>query len=200
MVTDGQFQQKAMQVSWCLYPWDIQPDTSPYAQPTVVELVNPQVEGARLIIKLVEAGKGRIAVWGAYPEGFRPLPEQCPRITVAAERNARSIADDITRRFLPLYLPLFEKAAEQARAFAASQARCNRAIDELADTLGVAARRYCDLNQYGEVRHYGRKLGVVIAQPYDFERDGGVTVKLEISRVPLDTALAICRLVKPAME
>jgi hypothetical protein len=50
------------------------------------------------------------------------------------------------------------------------------------------------------VCHYGRRLGLVIAQPYDFERDGGVTVKLELSRVPLDTALAICRLVRPVME
>ena len=155
-------------------------------------LVHPNVPGAEIYF-VVEGGR-RIRVSGTFPRDFYPRYEVRPRITVSAERSAKSIAGDVARRFLPRYTVLYDEMEAQATAWAQCLEARNQALDELAGTLGVRVSRHHEDRQDGQILRYGRdhaRLVVTTSGSTEI-----VTVDLELSRLPLDVALRVCEMLR----
>jgi hypothetical protein len=76
-----------------------------------------EADGASFYAYLQTHPKPHAHVKGNYIEGIhiKTYGEQDPSINVSATRTPQSIANDITRRFLPGYLPVYEKELEQKR-------------------------------------------------------------------------------------
>lgn len=187
------FHTKVQQIAAHLYPWRMQ---SEHSGESWVALVHPHIDGAQVSLRLCD--RGRIAVSGAFPKDFYPRDEQRPRITVSVDRGARSIAEDIMRRFLPAYIRLFGEMAAHAQAWAAAITEQNGVLDEVAVALGVEVHRYYDEHQEGEIYAYG--CGSSRARVQTSHLGGEVTVSLDIDRVPVDLALEVSRLLRPMFD
>jgi len=182
-------QRKVAEVARFLVPWT--PKRGERVDRGAV-LVHPNVPGAE--VYFVGEGGRRIRVSGTFPRDFYPRYEVRPRITVSAERSAKSIASDVARRFLPRYTALYDEMEAQATAWAQCLEARNRALDELAAALGVRVSRHYEDRQDGQILHYGRDHARLVVTT-----SGGteaVTVDLELSRLPFDVALRVCAVVK----
>jgi hypothetical protein len=118
----------------------------------------------------VRLQKNRLEITGIYPRGPRgkyhsasswgalPYDAQDPRITVSATRSAATIASEISRRLLPVYLELFIRCLQKKRELEEYEAKKQSAIERYAEILGTevrtdTARLYAhDGNIYGNVR------------------------------------------------
>ena len=84
---------------------------------------------------------GRLSIAGEWPKNFENwyfYPRQDrPAITVSADRSPASIAADIARRFLPGYLPEYQKQAKQREDIIASTAAARTLAHELASMVGT---------------------------------------------------------------
>ena len=179
------FQQKVQKIATYLPPWEFSPE---HLGASSALLGHPEIADAHLYFRTYTPG--RIAVSGGFPRDFYPLPERRPRITVSAERSARSIAEDVLRRFLPAYIPLFEEMEARAQAYAEGVAQKNVALDELAGLMSTGVHRYHDAHTEGEIYHYGPDSSRIRARTSVGDR--GITVDLDLSRLPLGVARQIC--------
>lgn len=67
----------------------------------------------RLFLSNTWASKGRLYISGDVPQNAQiPYGEVRPSITVASTKSSQQIANDITRRLLPEYLPFLEKVLD----------------------------------------------------------------------------------------
>lgn len=90
-----------------------------------------RADGASVYLSI---DKGRITVGGIYPTGGHVL-HRPKDISVAVTRGAVAIAQEITRRFLPAYLPVYQRACEQAEATKVFEAGRRQALEALATIL-----------------------------------------------------------------
>lgn len=92
--------------------------------------------GARIFIR-TDGDGDRLRVTGEYPGDHLPWGTDKPYITIAARRGADAIAKNIQRRFLPQYLPMFEKNMVMKVADERFQAQEEAAHESLREILGA---------------------------------------------------------------
>lgn len=143
--------------------------------------------------------KPRLNITGQWPKSigdgrgrhsFYPYQDQ-PHITVAFGRGAQAIAKDISRRFLPKYLPMWEQMVEQRASY----------MDENKREQEVLAR----LAAAGGVTHKGTAVRIWERCKIDDPRATATvsfcpdkhnpTVDLKLENIPVSTAETIMALV-----
>ena len=95
-------------------------------------------DGAEITLRRQD---GRLRVFGSYPSTVY-VHEPQPSITLAADRPPRTIAAEITRRFLPGYDATYTKASQQAQELEHNRAYEIATCTELAQALGATFRPY----------------------------------------------------------
>ena len=89
------------------------------------------------------APPGKVSFLGLWPDredgthGWRSTPH--PRVACSEKRSPKSIAGDVTRRLLPVYLPAWRQALSDVRHADASKREARLAGARLAATLGPGA-------------------------------------------------------------
>jgi hypothetical protein len=133
----------------------------------------------------LERNSGRLAVLGGFPtpeDGCSFVQaDKRPKITVAEGRSAKAIAEDIARRFLPVYLPLYARAVVLRDEHRQAEARRQEELHLLAEAAGGTI-------MHNGVRWYGRYDGKVEV------RHGGYA-KIEVDAT-VEIALKIIKLLK----
>ncbi len=152
---------------------------------TTARLVGP--DGARIHIRVSTYDYrpddgSRLEISGSYPHHPRygSFSREYPSITVAASKEPQVIARDIQRRFLPKYLPLYQKARQAEQDYVDGLARQGAVIQQLADVMGSKTGQSCvylpsTLSCYGRIEVY----------------EGGDAVKIELGSVPVKLAIEI---------
>jgi hypothetical protein len=89
---------------------------------------------------------GKIEVDGHWPrdnknEWHAPQPKDRPSVTVSLARDAEAIAKDISRRFIPLYLPLIEREIQRRDSY-------NIHNDKTAETKAELERIFKGVNSH----------------------------------------------------
>jgi hypothetical protein len=136
----------------------------------------------------------RIAVHGIYPQEFYRW-EESPRITCSATRAPESIAGDIMRRFLPDYYQISEGALRQRYRQRRSDRLKRAALDRLAKMLNAQilhadTNNPCVYSLPGDARRYR-----IRAYPHEVGTSAEeVTVNLELDRISMEDAVAICKI------
>jgi hypothetical protein len=140
---------------------------------------------------------GRIEIGGVYPvtaDGKHLYPSQVygtatPGITVSTTRTSKAIAAEITRRFLPAYLPVYDKLAERAAGADAYTVQTAATLAQL--QAGVPGSRAGSRDHSATLYLYDNRAYSVTAQ--------GKDVRIEAFSCPADVAIAVLRLLtKPA--
>jgi hypothetical protein len=151
-----------------------------------IRIVNDK--GAGMYVELSRrTDPPRLVIHGRYFPSHCPESRDRPRITVSSARSVAAIAADIQRRFIPHYLEAFARVCERQRR-AEERERQEAVIRaELAATLGEEVSGYRVIS-YRRDRGDGCTYGRVEVS--------GDQVKLDIFGVPVDTARAICRLLR----
>ena len=146
---------------------------------------------------------GRLAIIGLWPDPIRdtrgthtfyPYKDR-PRITVAFGRGAQAIAKDITRRFLPKYLPMWEQAVQRRDAYKNESKREQEFLDRLAAAGGAKATHEAG---QPEVRIWqrGRFDEPQATATVSFYPDAdNPTVELKLENIPVTSAETILALV-----
>lgn len=136
----------------------------------------------------------RLEISGSYPHhpgygSFAPRND-CPRITVSAAKPPHKIANDLRKRFLPHYMPLYADALEGVARYEQSERLQESAAQQLAQIMG------------SEVGTNGR-----VYRPSHFEgyghievQHGGDKVNFKLSSIPLDLALQIAMILGEAQS
>lgn len=128
---------------WALKPEPPDPGESEYeakARRTRAELTN--ADGARIYLRY-DTYKKRVHVGCTLPDdghGNRfgpPYGKQVPSITVSPMKTAEAVANDIRRRVLPEYLPMYAEAAEKKRNWVAMVNDDAAFAARLGEALGV---------------------------------------------------------------
>lgn len=148
---------------WALVnPWTEFEGRSPH--------IRKGADGPEFYLNDTWSGKGRIHVGANYPkdsEGREQRPyfsaysengTASPSITFADTKSPQAAAKDITRRFLPLFVPLWEKQAFMVKSnaeYAARKANFAHVVAQLLD--GEVAK---DLNNLAVVRLGYRESGI----------------------------------------
>jgi hypothetical protein len=138
---------------------------------------------------------GRIEVSGVWPstaDGRTTYPSQCygmtsPGITVSAERPIKTLAAEIIRRFLPAYLPVYDKLAERAAGaddYAAKTKRTAAALLAALPGARAGARNHDDATVWLHDNH----AHSVTAQ--------GDSVRFEAFSCPADVAIKVLQLLR----
>ena len=130
---------------------------------------------------------GRLTISGIWPTDARGYPHtpQYPygeSITVSLDKSPEQIARDLTRRFLPAYLPLWEEQKRKAKdsdKYVAEKARALARID-------AALPESCRYVQGG--------LSVWVGEVET------KTVTLKLTWLPFDLAEQICHLLRSYAE
>lgn len=147
-------------------------------------------------------GDGKVEVSGGYADRNKPvyLPHrdgaewQRPRINVSPTRPAKTIANDIRRRFLPAYEEVRAYVAERVEQANTAQAEQAVSIKSMADALGVEApqRREFDTEPPSSVRFMADVWG-------DFRANhDGSSYTIDLHSVPAELAEQIARLISSA--
>ncbi|MBU0491790.1 MAG: hypothetical protein KKA73_06455 [Chloroflexi bacterium] len=114
--------------------WGVRPPTAD--DPYSIEIDGPAGAG----IHIGQDHTGRLVITGCWPPSygtwyFHPR-EGAPTITVRADRGPLAIAGEISRRFLPAYLPLYAQQVQDRIATIAREAATESLADELARLSG----------------------------------------------------------------
>lgn len=115
---------------------------------------------------------------------FRSLSDNDPEITVSAAKTPAAIAQDITRRFLPAYLPRYAATVQRA-AYWQAAVETDQSVEQQLDQIdGVTM---------SDRRHGGDPRGSVKVGPcqYDDLRVTGGKVELKLSRLTVAQVAAI---------
>ena len=156
-------------------------------------------DGSAVTLHLVTYPKTRLAISGIFPRDGQNGGDYGPsghgtdqRVTihVGAERPAKAVAGEITRRLLPAYLPQYAKALERKAADEEGRARADALADRLASVLG---EKISDPHRNGE-----RCVRLYRGEWYGDVRIGhGGSVKIELSSLPAVIAERICAVLRP---
>ena len=154
-------------------------------------------DGSAVTLHLVTYPKTRLAISGVFPRGdggdYGPSGygnDQRVTIHVGADRPAKAVAGEITRRLLPTYLPQYAKALERKAADEEGRARADALADRLASVLG---EKISDPHRNGE-----RCVRLYRGEWYGDVRIGhGGSVKIELSSLPAVIAERICAVLRP---
>ena len=135
--------------------------------------------------------RGRLSVSGNYPRGrngdwYGPHQDR-PRITVAADRPAASIAQEIARRLLPQYLPQYQEAVARKAKTEALSARASAIAGDVAALLGVRLR---DDGHGDAIKVYGERVDVTVHRYGSLK----IEVRLESTDAGTATALSVLRI------
>jgi hypothetical protein len=127
--------------------WTFKPMDEPY--PTQY-ITGPNEAELAIRIETYGSRKGRIEVHGNFHIGHNrefidvrewnhSTSERCklPEISVAGNRGAAAIAKEITRRFLPEYLPLLQKAIDKRDAANSYEDKCRKNLTLLAGIVNA---------------------------------------------------------------
>jgi len=92
----------------------------------------------------IHNNRGRLSIHGAWPKGadghhYYPH-DRSAEITCAVARPPASIARDIERRLLPVYLPLWQEQDRKRREAEESSRQAEALIRRLEDVLGIEPR------------------------------------------------------------
>jgi hypothetical protein len=161
-------------------------DWDPVNRPRYALFINE--EGAGMYVELSRrANPPRLVVHGRYFPSYYPEPKARPRVTVSSARSIAAIAADIQRRFIPHYLEAFARVCERKRRAE------ERERQEAAIRVELAAILDEEVSGDGVIR-YRRDRGD--GYTYGRVEVSGDQVKLDFSGVPVETARAICRLLR----
>jgi hypothetical protein len=151
-------------------------------------------------------GPGRIEIRGEWPRSdefrcveYAPYYTDVPKITVALSRGPESIAGDIERRFLPEYLPAFEKQREALEAGDTREHHQDAVTRRLAAIIGAERlHRGYHGNEVKAPADYftGHDTAARALDSCEIHADGEAEIKLRCNEA---TAAAILRLlIEPA--
>jgi hypothetical protein len=164
--------------------WSLEWD--PANRPRYALFVNN--EGAGMYVELSRrTDPPRLVVHGRYFPSYYPEPRERPRITLSSARSIAAIAADIQRRFVPHYLEAFARVCERKRRAE------ERERQEAATRVELAAILDEEVSGDGVIRYRRDRGG---GYTYGRVEVSGDQVKLDISAIPVDTARAICRLLR----
>jgi hypothetical protein len=161
-------------------------------------------DGEEILVKSYEGGR-RVRVTGNYPQynHHNPLSFQFtygdldrPEITCAVDRGARTIAQEIRRRFLAEYRACLEEARRLVRQYERQDQRIREATLAIAGTLNLSE----------ESIRWNRSHGNVTARPklhfstgdrvrVDFDVYSEDSIGIELNGVPADLAQLIAEAV-----
>ena len=161
-------------------------DWDPVNRPRYALFTNP--DGAGMYVELSRrTSPARLAVHGRYFTSYYLEPRDRPRITVSSARSIKAIAADIQRRFIPRYLDAFAQVCKRKRRAEEYERRKKLVLAELAKILNepVSGDRIIRYHSDRDGRYTYGRIEV-----------SGEHVNLDFSGVPVDTALAICRLLR----
>jgi hypothetical protein len=170
--------------------------TAPAEWPHMQELTHSDGRVIRLSTYTYVSGPGRVHVSGQYPQPNSLRASACPAITVRADRGARVLASEITRRFLRPHAEAHAKAVE----YAAQVQRDRHATDALNGQLAaiLTGSRLLPRTERtdGDVR-----LEIPGAYRCSFRSDWhGLSATIELQRVPASVALAVAVAVTVSVE
>jgi hypothetical protein len=157
--------------------------------------------GRRIVM---EPNKGKLHIWGHWPlPGAdnrsltpRDVREDSPAVNVSKEKTPEQIARDISRRFLPEYIRIWDKLAAHKAEGEAYDNRRAANWQRITDSGLVIPHRREDA-QSAEVRIKGNNGGFNYDAGYGdiaMSSEDGVTLKLQ--SLPIDTALRVLRALK----
>jgi hypothetical protein len=145
-------------------------------------------EGAGMYVELSRrTDPPRLVVHGRYFPSYYPEPRERPRITLSSARPVAAIAAGIQRRFIPHYLEVFTRVCERKRRAE------ERERQEAAIRAELAAILDEEVSGDGVIRYRRDRGG---GYTYGRVEVSGDQVKLDISGIPVETACAICRLLR----
>jgi hypothetical protein len=151
----------------------------------------------------VKRGKNRVTISGIWPRrnpGEQVTPsslctdEQAPVITISLSKTPEEIARDIERRFLPLYLPLWEKCSVKGQELNAAEAKELSVKEEYGAALGIELSN--DSKRPGNHINLNVKLagGAYFWSSAYVSSDGSLS--FDVRNVPKETALKIIKLLR----
>ena len=126
----------------------------------------------------------RLEISGSFPHskyGSHAPHDGCPHITVSAAKSPHAIANDIRKRFLPRYMPLYHEALERKQGYEEKEQLQAAVTQQLADLMGGSVGRDGRLFRPSHLDGYGH-IEV---------QHGGDAVNFKLSSIPLDLALRI---------
>ena len=161
-------------------------DWDPANRPRYALFVND--EGGGMYVELSRrTNPARLAVHGRYFPSYYPEPRDRPRITVSSARSIEAIAADIQRRFIPRYLEAFLQVCKWKRRAEEYERRKEAILAELAEILNEP------VGGDGLIRYHSDRDG---RYTYGWIEVSGEHVRLDFSGVSVDTARAVCRLLR----
>lgn len=173
-------------------PWSLDP--SPQAGRPITNL--RRADGAGMHFDC-DARTGKAEISGHYPRADHPDSAYFgpsgygsdPRINISVSvlRDPAAAAKDIAKRFLPDYLARYAKGLQDKCAHEESTAR---AEDDIRRLIAAA--------DSGAPAQHSRRPGYAwISVPGGHvERRGGSDIKIEVTSVPIDAAVAIIEILK----
>ena len=125
----------------------------------------------------------RLEISGSFPHSKYGSHAPCNAlsITVSAAKSPMTIANDIRKRFLPFYLPLYAEALERKQNYEEGEQLQAAVTQQLADLMGGSVGRDGRVFRPSHLDGYGH-IEV---------QHGGGAVNFKLSSIPLDLALRI---------
>lgn len=157
--------------------------------------------GCGLHVGLDTRNSGRLNIVGQWPnpvrdgrgtQTFYPYEDQ-PRITVAFGRGAQAIAKDITRRFLPKYLPMWEQMVQNRCDYVDARKRRGVLLARLAAAGGVTHSADQPEVRIWEMGKINEPRATATVSLYPDKNNPTVDLKLE--NIPMSAAEQIMALV-----
>jgi hypothetical protein len=183
-MSDEELHEIAQALEPHLPGWSLEWD--PANRPRYALFVND--EGAGMYVELSRrADPPRLVVHGRYFPSYCPEPKARPRITISSTRPIAAVAADIQRRFIPHYLEAFARVCERKRRAE------ERERQEAAIRVELAAILDEEVSGDGVIRYRRDRSG---GYTYGRVEVSGDQVKLDFSGIPVETARAICRLLR----
>ena len=142
-------------------------------------------DGAGIALRFMRNKPGRLEVSGRYPHEAYLSPDR-PSITLAANRPAQKVAQEITRRFLPAYLERWEEAQGQVISLRQAEARVKYTAELCAQIVALPLDRIT----YHQPQATGATLYTKVGQ-LTVERSG--TVRLETKSLQPTVALDVLK-------
>jgi len=203
-LTGHECQELAMQVAAALgFEWKYRPPErlAPGDQiPTYADIVGP--EGCTIRISHVWNDHNRVQVNGLWPKplsnpnggqwDFTVRSDELNKITCARSRGPAAIAQDIARRYIPKYLPLWRRELDRRKAVSAEFDQVRQAYGELRQASPES--HFIEHNGRLSVgnRLNGATHSGVIELTYS-RSDGQVEGHIDIRWVPHDKVLQIVK-------
>ncbi len=159
--------------------------------------------GHRVTIETARTPRNMWHVSGYWPQrannGSYYVPsdvrEESPSINVSVAKTHEQIARDITKRFLPEYVRIFAKIQDKVSAendYATRRARNWARVADWVDTYNAP-----HLAEQGKVRIKGADGKTNFDLGYgDVNMESADSVKIELRSLPIETALAVLKLLQ----